>query len=206
MRDNALLHKGSIMRLPLLLAAVFSASTAFAQAGLWSHVSPQAGPRNLAPATLSDAQLKSVAHLLRQQQPDEIWDCEGADLEEMIKGLRFESIPLAGKQELVLAEAPAGCARGGQGANGAMWIIRFDGDAPALLTTPKEFSGWIFSVQPTLSHGYPDIVLGWHMSAFESNLSYFRFDGKSYHLIGTASLQADDQENEKIVPTPHSPE
>ena len=190
------------MRLRILIAVVFSATTAFAQAGLWSHVSPQAGPQNLAPATLSDAQLKSVAHLLRQHKPEDIWDCEGADLDEMIKGLRFESIPLPDKQDLILAEAPAGCARGGQGANGAMWIIRFDGDVPTLLSSAKEFSGWLFSIQPTLSNVYPDIILVWHMSAAEANLSYFRFDGKSYHLIGTAKLVTDNQQNQKIVPTP----
>jgi hypothetical protein len=190
------------MRFPLLIALVFSTSAAVAQADLWSHVSPQAGPQLLKPASLSDAQLKSFAHLLRQQKPEEIWDCEATDLNDLIKGLRFESIPIATQQNLVLAEAPAGCARGGQGANGAMWVIRFNGDTPALLATPKEFSGWLFSVGPSSSHGYPDIVLGWHMSAMEASLSYFRFDGKSYHMIGTAKLQSDDEENLKIVPNP----
>ena len=190
------------MRFPLLMALVFSASTALVQADLWSHVSPQAGPQPLQPASLSDAQLKSFAHLLRQQKPEEIWECEAADMDDLIKGLRFYSIPITPQQNVVLAEAPAGCAHGGQGANGAMWVIRFDGNTPALLATPKEFSGWLFCVGPSSSHGYPDIVLGWHMSAAEANLSYFRFDGKSYHSIGTAKLQTDDQENHKIVPNP----
>jgi hypothetical protein len=189
------------MRSPLLIALIFSASTALAQADLWSHVSPQAGPQTLQPASLSDAQLKSFAHLLRQQKPEEIWECEAADLDDLIKGLRFEWIPVAPQQNLVLAEAPAGCARGGQGANGAMWVIRFDKDTPTLLATPKEFSGWLFKVQPSTSHGYPDIVLGWHMSAAQANLSYFRFDGKLYHWIGTAVLQSDDQGSQKIVPS-----
>lgn len=188
------------MRFPLLIALVFSATPALAQADLWSTVSPQAGPQRLQPASLSDAQLKSFAHLLRQQKPEDIWECEAADMNALIKGLRFESIPIASHQNLILAEAPAGCARGGQGANGAMWVIRFDGDSPVILATPKEFSGWLFSLRPTLSHGYPDIVLGWHMSAAEADLSYFRFDGKSYRRIGTAKLQTDDQETQKIVP------
>jgi hypothetical protein len=188
------------MRFPLLIALVFSASAVLAQADLWSHVSTQAGPQRLETASLTDAQLKSFAHLLRQQKPDEIWDCDASELDELIQGLRFELIPVAPQQNLVLAEAPAGCARGGQGANGAMWVIRFDGDKPILLATPKEFSGWLFQVQPSTSHGYPDIVLGWHMSAAEANLSYFRFDGKLYHSIGTAVLETDDQDNQRIVP------
>ena len=189
------------MRFLLFIALGLSASAAVAQADLWAHVSPQAGPQRLQPASLSDAQLKSFARLLRKQKPEEIWDCEAADLNDLIKGLRFESIPIATQQNVVLAEAPAGCARGGQGANGAMWVVRFDGDSPALLATPKEFSGWLFSVGPSSSHGYPDIVLGWHMSAMKANLSYFRFEGKSYHMIDTAELQTDD-EKQKIVPNP----
>ena len=126
------------MRFPLLMALVFSASTALVQADLWSHVSPQAGPQPLQPASLSDAQLKSFAHLLRQQKPEEIWECEAADMDDLIKGLRFYSIPITPRQNVVLAEAPTGCARGGQGANGAMWVIRFDGNTPALLATRKE--------------------------------------------------------------------
>ena len=186
----------------VLIALTFSATTALAQAGLWSKVSPQDGPQQLQPATLSDAQSKSFAHLLRQQKPGEIWECEAADLDDLIKGLTFKSIPASDKRNLVLAEAPAGCARGGQGANGAMWVIRFDGDKPALLATPKDFNGWLFSVRPTMSHGYPDMILGWHASGSEAGLSYFRYDGKSYHSIGTAKLETDDEENQKIVPTP----
>jgi len=194
------------MRLTSLITLVFCASVAFAQADLWSRVSTQRDIHRIQPATLSTGQLESFARLLRKQKPDDLWDCESSQMDELIKGLIFETIPISENRQMLLVQAGRGCARGGQGANGAMWIIRFDGDASTLLATPKEFSGWLFSIQPTLSHGYPDIVLGWHMSAFESNLSYFRFDGKSYHLIGTASLQADDQESEKIVPTPHSPE
>jgi hypothetical protein len=191
------------MRLVLLIALVFSASAAFAQADLWTHVSTERNIQSVQPATLSSAQLDSFARILRKQKPDDLWDCEPSEIDDLIKGLSFESIPISENREMMLVEAGRGCARGGQGANGAMWLIRFDGPdgaTPILLATPKEFSGWLFSVQPTMSHGYPDIVLGWHMSAGEAGLSYFRFDGKSYHLISTASLLADDEGNQKIVP------
>jgi len=187
------------MRLPAVLTLVLSASTALAQPGLWSHVSTQPSSRNLQPATLTDAQLKSFASYLHHQKADSIWECEGPDLDDLIKGLSFETIPLPGVN-LVLAQAGAGCARGGQGANGAMWVIRFDGSTSTVLATPKEFSGWIFSIEPTLSHGYPDIVTGWHMSAAEAGLSYLRFDGKAYRSIGGAKLVTDDNQDTKIVP------
>ena len=194
-----------LIRLIARLTLVFTlatASAAFAQADLWSHVSPAAGPQRLPAATVTDAQLKSVASILHHQKPGSIWECEGADLDEMIRGVRFESIPMPGKQDVVLAEAPAGCARGGQGANGAMWVNRFEGANTTLLATPDAFDGWLFAVLPTMSHGYPDIVTGWHMSAFEAGLSYMRFDGKSYRSIGSATLESDGAENVKIVPLP----
>jgi len=192
------------MRLGILTALVFSASAAFAQTELWSRVSVERGSQQTEAATLSSAQLESFARLLRKQKTDEFWECDPSEIDDLIKGLSFEAIPLSEKRDLVLVEAGSGCARGGQGANGAMWLIRFegpDGAAPTILATPKEFSGWLFSVQPTLSHGYPDIVLGWHMSGAEASLSYFRFDGRFYHRISTASLLSDDEQNEKIVPT-----
>ena len=191
------------MRFPFLIALVFSASGSLAQANFWTQVSPQDGPQLLQSATLSDAQLKSFANLLRHQKPEEIWECESSDMDSLIKGLRFKSVPTSNSQNLVLAEAPTGCARGAQGANGAMWLVRFNGETPSLLATPKNFSGWLFSVRPSASHGYPDIVIGWHMSGAEAGLSYFRFDGRYYDRIDTAKLVTDDHGNQKIVPGPN---
>jgi len=108
----------------------------------------------------------------------------------------FEEIPLAANHRVLLVQAGRGCARGGQGANGAMWLIRFDGEVPVLLASPEgDFNGWLYSIQPTLSHGYHDLVLGWHMGADNYNLTYFRFDGKSYVVVGRAN-----EANGEIVP------
>jgi hypothetical protein len=187
------------MRLAVLVTFAFAALVARAQDTVWSHVSAESGQQQLQPATLTEAQFHSFANYLRHRKPGSIWDCEGPDLDDLIKGLTFKTIP-ASTGNLVLAEAGAGCARGGQGANGAMWIFRFDGKTPKLLGTPSELSGWIFSIQPTFSHGFPDIVTGWHMSAAEAGLSFMRFDGKSYRSIGNAKLVSDEIENSKIVP------
>lgn len=191
------------MRLSPLITLAFAASVVVAQADLWTHVSTERNIQNVQPTTLSSAQLNSFARILRKQKPDDLWDCEPSEIGALINGLKFKAIPLPENRQMLLVEAGSGCARGGQGANGAMWLIRFDGaDAatPTILATPKDFSGWLYSVQPTMSHGCPDIVLGWHMSGAEASLSYFRFDGKSYHLISTASLVSDDDGNQKIVP------
>jgi hypothetical protein len=82
-----------------------------------------------------------------------------------------------------------------------MWVIRFQGDKFSFLATPEQqFNGWLYSIQRTTSHGFQDLVLGWHMSAFETNLSYFRFDGACYQLIGAATQLTDDNGAEKIIP------
>jgi len=188
------------MRLTTLIALILTSSAASAQAGLWSHVSTDSGHQQLQPASLTGSQTESFTNFLRHQKSGSIWDCEGPDLDELIKGLSFETIPSPGAH-VVLAEAGAGCARGGQGANGAMWAMRFNG--AKLIDSPSELSGWIFSIQPTLSHGYPDIVTGWHMSAEETDLSYMRFDGRSYRSIGSAKLVSDENENTKIIPVRH---
>jgi hypothetical protein len=120
---------------------------------------------------------------------------------ELIENSTWKVIPVSPLHKVLLVEAGP-CARGAQGANGAMWIIRLDGVTPAVLASPEQqFSGWIYSVQPSRSYGYRDIVVGWHMSAAESNLSYFRFDGKGYRCIGNAISTRDDSGSEEIVPT-----
>jgi hypothetical protein len=188
------------MRLAFACSLLISASTVLAQANIWSHIDPESRS-HLEPANLSDAQEEGVTRLLKLHANLLGWDCEGPELNEMIKGITFESIPLSAAMKVVLAQAPSGCARGGQGANGAMWMIRLDGATPTLLATPKEFSGWLFSIQPTLSHGYPDIILGWHMSGAEAGLSYMRFDGNLYRSVGNASLVSNPETGyQKIVP------
>ena len=171
----------------VFLAALFSMA-AEAQSDIWKQVNPLYNGPRLQSVTPGDAQLRAIGKLLRQPGKSDMWGCEGNDLDDMIRGLIFEEIPLAQGQRVFLVEAGAGCARGGQGANGAMWLIRFDGEKPVLLASPdNDFNGWLYSIQPTVSHGYHDLVLGWHLGADNYNLSYFRFDGKAYVAIGRAN-------------------
>lgn len=185
------------MRLTILLFLFLPVLVAQKKPDIWEEVPDSPNIPRLKGASLTRVQLRAVDKLLSEPRETDMWDCEGSDLEEMIHGLIFEEIPLAQDQNVLLVEAGAGCGRGGQGANGAMWLIRFDGDVPALLASPKgKFGGWLYSIQPSVSHGYHDLVLGWHMSAGEAGLVYFRFDGKSYIAIGAAT-ESDDG----IVPT-----
>jgi hypothetical protein len=180
------------MRCVLLALLLICASPAMGQANLWDHVRTGPSARNLTQASLSLQQLHAAGELLRHA-PLGAWECSGNDLDDLIKGLRYEEIPVSGTEHVLLVQAGAGCARGGQGSNGAMWLVRFDGDTPVQLAGPSnDFNGWLYSIQPTENHGYRDLVLGWHMSAAESDLSYFRFDGKMYRSVGSATVIWDD--------------
>ena len=87
-----------------------------------------------------------------------------------------------------------------------MWLIRFDGETPALIATPKGgFSGWIYSIEPTTNKGYHDLILGWHMGADQGGLNYFRFNGKSYQGEGSATYTIDDNDHWHIVPNVPNP-
>jgi hypothetical protein len=100
----------------------------------------------------------TVARLSRRVRLDR-W-CDKDD-REWTDNLEFLELPLSETEKIVLVEAGPGCARGAQGANGAMWLIRFQGDEFSFLATPQQqFNGWLHSIQQTTSHGFRDLVLG----------------------------------------------
>jgi hypothetical protein len=188
------------MRLAGLVALILVAPCS-AQSNLWTPVGSYSGI-HLRPAELSQSQRKSIAKSIvaHGKTASQDWgqDCT---VGELVDGSTWEMLPVSPSHKVLLLEAGS-CARGGQGANGAMWIVRWDGVTPVVLASPEQqFSGWIYSVQPSMSYGYRDIVVGWHMSAAESGLSYFRFDGKRYRCIGNATSTADESGSAKIVPT-----
>jgi hypothetical protein len=61
-------------------------------------------------------------------------------------------VQLSAPGRFFLVQAGHGCARGGQGSNGAMWLIRFDQGTPVLLAGPEqEFDGYIYSIEAKAS-------------------------------------------------------
>ena len=71
----------------------------------------------------------------------------------------FKEFPIFETEKDLLIEAGEGCARGGQGSNGAMCVLRFAGDKISFLATPlQKFEGWLYSVQPDTSHGLLDRI------------------------------------------------
>jgi hypothetical protein len=191
----------------LALAAALSIQCLFAQApvekldpsDLWQHVGSRPTPK-FASVTLLESQRQAIIKLLKARVSLDSW-CESAGDPEWLNTLSYETIPLSARVKVLLIEAGRGCARSGQGSNGAMWLIRFDDPRPTLLASPQQaFNGWIYSVEPKTSYGYRDIVLGWHMSAFEAGLTYFRFDGELYQSVSSATFREDEDGTRRIIP------
>lgn len=174
-----------------------------AQPDLWQHTRRQlaAGegrPARVQRVSLPQPQQEAIIGLLKARN-----DCEACLPGDptLVDNLSYGTVALSPGANVVLVEAGPGCARGGQGSNGAMWLVRFDASKTTLLATPREdFNGYVYSIEPTASKGYRDIILGWHMSAFEASLSYFRFDGKSYRRIGAATLRFDENGTSTLIP------
>ncbi len=184
----------------LILVLVFSLFSVPAQTDLWRNVARYSSPQ-LKTYTPSQAQLLRIKKALMRRVRLDNWPCAEVDDSEWTENLKFEELPVSGAEKVVLVEAGPGCARGGQGSNGAMWLIRFQGDKLSFLATPqKQFNGWLYSIQQTTTHGFRDLVLGWHMGGGETGLSYFRFDGTSYQRIAAATQLTDADGTEKIVP------
>jgi hypothetical protein len=153
----------------------------------------------------SQGQLVRVKRAIAGRAEVDNWNCADDDDPGWTENLKLEELPVSETEKIVLVEAGNGCARGGQGSNGAMWVIRFQGDKFSFLATPEQqFNGWLYSIQRTTSHGFRDLVLGWHMGGGETGLNYFRFDGTCYQRIGAATQLTDEDNVEKIIPKPVS--
>jgi len=152
-----------------LFVASFCSIWAFAQQpNLWQQVG-DFNPVHLKTFTPNQAQLVKVKKALVTRVRRDGWPCAYETELDWTENLQFEELPVSDTDKIVLVEAGAGCARGGQGANGAMWLLEFHGDEFTFVATPQlKFNGWLYSVQQTTSHGFRDFVLGLQMSAREA--------------------------------------
>jgi hypothetical protein len=187
-------------RAATVLLAFLGAIGASAQSFIWQNVPTNLDRLGSTPATLTPKQMTAVRAVLaaRSSHPG-VWECDDGSWLEDLQFSRVSVAPYA----VFLVEAGSGCARGGQGANGAMWLVAFDGTHAHVIASPDiGLNGWLYSVVPQSHHGLHDIVLGWHMSAFEAGLTYFEFNGVSYKAVSSATLKSDDSGNGKIIPSP----
>jgi hypothetical protein len=194
------------IRLIILITLLLAAPPLFSQTAHWDRVPLVYDQSKTSQDKLTENELAAIRNLLRSSKQKDIWGCDEEENTDLINNIQFSGIVLAPGHKTFLVEAGSGCARGGQGANGAMWIVEFHGSKATLLATPdNDFNGWLYSVQPNPHSVYSDIVLGWHMGAGETGLTYFRFDGHFYQSIATASLFNDlGTSKGRIVPTSYA--
>ncbi len=175
-------------------------------AALWRQVSPTASAPQLTPITLEPQQISEIQALLLNRAEADGWGCEDdVPPDDWLKDLTYSKITLIPTTATILVQAGNTCGRSGKdGPNGAMWILTFNpAGEPVLLATPQEsFNGALYSIQSTRSSGFPDIVVTWRLegSATDSELTYFRFDGKLYQPITAATLSTSAAGKPTITP------
>ncbi len=140
------------------------------------HQHDRLNPR-LFPRELSAAEMRNVRRVALRSLGAS-WPGCGAPTDV----LHVYRTPL-GRDILLVSAGPGGC-RGGQGSNGALWLVRHERAGWEVLASPEDgFSGWGLGVQPHGSRGFPDLVVGWHLGADDFSLSYFRFNGHHYRRV-----------------------
>ncbi len=154
------------------------------------HNTRQANPPA---AHLSAAQRERIRLFLLHADPNP-GACPQGDTS-WTRKMSYSAVPL-GQGKTTLVQVAAGCARGGQGSNGAMWIVDRT-HAPAVLAS---LNGWFDGVQPTRTNGLHDFTVGWHMTCCEYTLSLYRFDKHQYQDVADVKVSCDEEDLCTIQP------
>lgn len=151
----------------------------------WQRIVNRQGPQKLPTEHLTPAQRRDLEAAIVASNT--VWDdCE--DDNTWPAKIEVHRINV-GPGHFTLAEAGPGCARSGQGANGAMWILRWDAGKPVVM---GDLDGWFDVVLPEAPHGLHDIAAGWHNSAEEYGLTLYRFNGKRYRLVDGTTVHCSE--------------
>ncbi len=169
----------------LALLTALGGTSMRAQSVDWQRIVAMRGPQQLAAEPLSAAQRKALEEAIVASNT--VWDdCEGDN--DWPHAIVVHRVNL-GTGHYTLAEAGPGCARGGQGSNGAMWLLRWDAGKPVVI---GDLDGWFDVILPQVSGGLHDVAVGWHNSASEYGLSLYRFNGTRYRLVDGTTVRCDD--------------
>lgn len=176
------------MRLATLLFLLSPVLLAQQQPDVWKQIQLDKPIPLLPFATLSEVQQQAIARLILHCCQGSFEGKQGSSPDDILACVDFQEIPLASKQKVVLvSEDQTECYQPGTSAAVPMWIVRMEGDVPVLLASPEhDLFGWLYSIQPTVTKGYHDLVLGWHWSAAETGLTYFQFNGTTYDSVSRA--------------------
>lgn len=183
--------KSSFLCILLFLLTMLSVQHLIGQ-DIWSRI--KSDHMETLPANLSEEQIKLVRQLLKADNRSSPWGCQEPELDDALQDLFIQSLQVDAATQrgpgakngpgVLLIEPGAGCLRGGQGANAAMWVVDFRSSDPVLIASPADkFAGYLAVIGSVFSHGLPDIVLAWHMGAGSNPQTYFRFNGARYRAI-----------------------
>lgn len=118
---------------------------------------------------------------------------------EIAVGIPIKLIDLNGdgRPEIIaqLLGVPSACGAPG---NCIVWVFRREKAGYSLLLDDE---AQVFRIQP--GHGYRDIVLSMHMSAFDSELTEFKFDGKQYRAGKCYDFEWSDAKTGRDFKKPH---
>jgi len=103
------------------------------------------------------------------------------ELKDLAAQTRIKAVDLSGKGErdfLAQIGVDWGCSPTG---NCDSWVVREKGDqySAILYRTATQ----TFTIQPTVTNGFHDLVLGQHGSATMQELTLYRFDGSKYRSV-----------------------
>jgi hypothetical protein len=176
-----------------LAASLLVGQAMSAQAIDWQRI-VNLSPQTLSPEKLSATERHDVEAAIVASNT--VWDdCE--DDNEWPSKLEVHRVNL-GAGHYSLVEAGPGCARSGQGANGAMWIVRWDGSKPVVLS---DLDGSFRAALPQVSHGLHDVAVVWHNSAFDYGLTLYRYNGTKYRLVDGTDVHCDEDASQcRAVP------
>jgi hypothetical protein len=113
-------------------------------------------------------------------------DLSAMELRKIASESRIKYVELNADNQPEIIVQPASGALCSPTGNCPFWLFRRVKDGYELLLDAEAQT---FTIQPTTSHGFRDVVLTRHGSAFESDGQEFRFNGKRYQLFRTFAVQ-----------------
>ena len=134
----------------------------------------------LAGAPLSDVERAQIYQAIDGRTVhDSFTDAQRAQERETVLSARVGLIKLGPERgEQILVEGPRMFC--GATGNCPLWIFAWEkGRLRRVLAT----GGGVFIVKKTSSHGFPDIAVGWHMSAWDESYADYRWDGAQYRGV-----------------------
>jgi hypothetical protein len=127
--------------------------------------------------------MKALAALLRSRTR---LDLHGEVDPNCFNDLLVSRLAVTARADVYLIITAGDCLNSATG-NGPMWLVRFEGEKPVILAAPSgDFYGFLWSVQPTMTKQYRDLVVAVRQGGWNFDLQYFRFDGVRYQSISKA--------------------